>query len=631
MIEPDSPKTSANTFWPKFSQWLIQWIPLGSSIGLLAHFLVSREWIQALIAFPITIVTVIWSTYTEHFIAQLREIYKERAGRDAKKFVAAIDSINQSIRWQLSGFENRYLKLQADACQEFITEGFNQPPGITIPLLEEVFVPLEISSEFIANRAGDVLPEMPSNKNGRFDSLERRSVPKQIDDLSIWNLIARTKHIQQFKRIAILAWGGYGKTTLLRHITYFYAYKNNQVLDLYVARSVPRYVPVLLPLRQHKDIFHQEKLIDLADVIVNNHLSKLSPDNQLKPPPFWAKTLLERGNALVMFDGFDEIADNGRADASKWILSQMSKYPETTFILTSRPAGYKDFVSPRLSTTVFIKAFNAAQRERFVRKWYLCQEKYARAGRLDKHINSIANRNADDLLAQIEERAELSDMSRTPLLLNMISTFHRIYPSRRLPNRRVLLYQAICQLQLGDRPLARQVELSLSPQENQTILQGLALEMLELNEPQIDEHKILNFISKYLSGLSETVQPSLFLKQMVEVSELLVEREPKIYEFSHLSFQSYLASVQIKKIKRESYLIRNIDKAWWRETALLYAAQTNPSRLLRKLIDLDTRESIALAYDCLKISPKGVDVELETEVERIAEETLEVLRYRESR
>lgn len=125
------------------------------------------------------------------------------------------------------------------------------------------------------------------------------------------------------------------------------------------------------------------------------------------------------------------------------------------------------------------KPLNKEQQADFVRKWYGCQERYGRSQSKANAtaVAAIANEKADDLLQQIERREELQAMATNPLLLNMIAPFHRFYPGSELPRKRAELYQEICRLQLGERPQARQIDMLLSPEHGQRVLQSLALEM----------------------------------------------------------------------------------------------------------------------------------------------------------
>ena len=85
-----------------------------------------------------------------------------------------------------------------------------------------------------------------------------------------------------------------------------------------------------------------------------------------------------------------------------------------------------------------------------------------------------------NLLAQIDARPELRDLAGNALLLNMMARFHRDNKQgAELPQRKVELYQDICELQLGRRASARGVFLVLnSISQRQEVLQFVALEMM---------------------------------------------------------------------------------------------------------------------------------------------------------
>jgi len=60
---------------------------------------------------------------------------------------------------------------------------------------------------------------------------------------------------------------------------------------------------------------------------------------------------LQRSRFLIMLDGLDEVASPAtRWRISKWIDRQQELYPETTFVVTSRPFGYQ--TTPLQAATV---------------------------------------------------------------------------------------------------------------------------------------------------------------------------------------------------------------------------------------------------------------------------------------
>jgi hypothetical protein len=563
-------------------QPLIQWMPLGGSSWLFFGFLLRQEWAQVLLTFPVTVVTAVWAAYSKNFVERLSEIYAGKGKQDADALSKWLDSLDQALKWQFSGFEAKYLRCQGLDCQDYKPEGMEQRSGIFTPMLREVFVPLKLSGDaLIAGFRPDLL------------NAEAGEDQEKQPGLLIWDLLCKVRQEPAYRQMAILAWGGYGKTTLLKHIAFSYAEGN------YRKYRAPKLVPVLLYLRKWRKVLSQENPPSLSELITQQHIPDLPGSQRLKVPPNWAVNLLEAGRALVMLDGFDEVADHERKAVSQWISAQMRQYSESVFLLSSRPGGYELYVGEKPRTALFVQAFNREQRQKFVRQWYLCQERYARGGRNTLDVEQQANRNAADLLEQIDRRQELRDMAKNPLILNMIATFHRTNPSAELPRRRAELYQEICTLQLRNRPNARNVELLLEADERQVVLQGLALEMMQRQLEQISKQELLPLLAQHLAQQDETVHPEDFLEQIVQVSELLVEREPEEYEFTHLSFQEYLAAAEVKRLRQEALLYPHLNEPFWYSTIRLYAAQIDPISLLRAALD---QQYVHLAYDCWRDS-----------------------------
>jgi hypothetical protein len=400
---------------------------------------------------------------------------------------------------------------------------------------------------------------------------------------------------------------------LMRHIAYTYCL--NQQQEKHGVNK--RRTPFLLLLRKYRDVIAQENPLNLPDLIMQQHLSSLPEAEALKLPSHWAKNKLERGEALVMLDGFDEVAKSQRPAAARWANDQMRRYGKSIFIVTSRPKAYDEQdMSDRLelSTRLWIKDFDEQQRRDFVQKWYYCQERYANGCNDTPDVRQLAEQAADELLAQIEARQELEDLAKNPLLLNMIVTFHRRYPGAELPKRRVELYREICLLQLRDRPAARKLETLLTQCGAQTILQMLALWMMQEKQQQLDRSVLLERIAADLRHQRETVKAKEFLEQVVQISELLVEREPDEFEFAHLSLQEYLAAAQLVEQKQESLLYEHFEEDWWKTTILLYAALTNPTALIEEAV---RRGAIDLAFSCLQQTTKKIDAELKQTIKTL--------------
>lgn len=593
MNSGDQPPNPEKDFAEKIIIAAIRWVPLGGVLGVFVDSLVRGEMMQAAVLFPVTVVTGIWAAYTENFLARSREIASNRGREDPDKIVNFFKEANSAVQWQLSGFQERYLWAQASACEEYSVEGYSKTGGWKL-LLEEVYVPLEISSEALLGRF---------LKNSRIPRDLVALEGTQRETLYLWELLREVRRVPAYRQMAILAKGGFGKTTLLRHVTYRYATKPKQMSRRH---RVPVLIPFLLYLRDWRGEIARRDAPDLPTLIHQQHVPNLPEGNRLKLPKNWAADVLQRGEALVMFDGFDEVADEQRIAVGQWVSRQMANYPRSVFILTSRPEGYEEYMRcpgvQRLST-IYVKPFSAKQRDKFIKSWYECQERYERGNRGTPAVRDIAERAANSLIVEIEERPELVSMAENPLMLNMIASFNR-FSSGRLPERRTELYADICQMQLWDRPRAKHVEMLARPNVSRAILQRIALRMTHRPQPtvKLPVAEITQMVATYATQLTDDpIDAGEFVEQIKKVSELLAERDFREYEFSHRSFQDYLAACELAENRQEDLVISNLENQWWRETILLYAELVNPSKLIEAACERGTPIAIDVAYRCLQM------------------------------
>ncbi|MDE5122763.1 MAG: hypothetical protein O4965_23035, partial [Trichodesmium sp. St19_bin1] len=396
--------------------------------------------------------------------------------------------------------------------------------------------------------------------------------------------------------------------------------------------NAPDLIPVLFYLRKdQKNIIPTAdgKQIDLPTLIEKFHIPNLPKGEILKLPPKWVKNQLEAGKMLVMLDGLDEVREEWRDSVMEWITKAIREYSSCFFILTSRPSGYRRYQRNGTLNSLFVKPLNEFQQKKFIRIWYLSWERFKSGVPNNPSVKQEADRQAENLLDQLKESEELSDLSKNPLLLNIIVKLHsNFYIGEKLPTDRIVLYANICRMQLEHRPKARNIDMLLNPGNSQKILQELALYMVQSNKPQIDQRELLSKLTGYISNVDKQTDPKKFLQQVEEVSELLVRRE-RDYEFAHLSFQAYLAAVEIKEKRQEDLLRQNRDKSesWWRETIILYAAQLEPfdfRRFIFMLLEDGSEKAGDLAYHCWREYPRQVDPDLETQVKQLNSYILDV-------
>ncbi|MFB2769321.1 NACHT domain-containing NTPase [Pelatocladus sp. BLCC-F211] len=302
--------------WRQKMLWLIP----GATLFLTFHFIWEKQSTAAILSLIFTvIITVIVGSqeFWKKLIAELSAIWQEWQRQGAASVAAWIKSKVEDLWIELtSPFQREYYQALIYKCRDFETQGLNLN---RILELQKVFVPLKISENYAANVKQDIIQQHKREANS--------SRKKQI-----WDFLDKS----EFRRMVILGAPGSGKTTLLRHLTLIYASKQERK----VYPQAPKLIPVLLYLREVRQeiITNKPPLPDLITKQVQ-HLKKRHP---LNPPPKWFADKLKQNKCLVMLDGLDEVAnEQERQQVSAWVDEEMGHYPNTTFILTSRPNGYK--------------------------------------------------------------------------------------------------------------------------------------------------------------------------------------------------------------------------------------------------------------------------------------------------
>jgi len=295
---------------------------------------------------------------------------------------------------RITGFEGKYLLCQALDCEAVRSEGMKDRDGIFEPELKDVFVELQIDGN--------------SRPPGFWAKISRRPQVDLSRSQTIWEILAETQTQKQYRQLAILAWGGSGKTTLLKHVAYRYGKGE-------APPNAPGLIPVLIVLRKYRGELSQVEPPDLPTLINERHIPSLPESNRLQPiPPTWTKDMLERGRALIMFDGFDEVPREERPAVVRWMREQMRQYGKSVFVVTSRPKAYRDDESAdrlALSMPLWVQPFDDEQRRNFVINWYQCQERL-KTRRDTPEVRKVATESATDLLRQIESQPELKDLAR---------------------------------------------------------------------------------------------------------------------------------------------------------------------------------------------------------------------------
>jgi hypothetical protein len=401
-------------------------------------------------------------------------------------------------------------------------------------------------------------------------------VPASVTERhSIWDFLDRPNRVL----LAIVGGPGSGKTTLLRHTA-----------RRLCGRRRPRRLVVLLYLRDHAAAIAADPGITLAALL----RTRLPRDLAATEPGRWFESRLAGGDCVVLLDGLDEIAEaDHRKAVVDWVEHQVPSCPKCSFVVTSRPHGYE--ANPLNGFAVLqTRRLTDEQVRRFVHSWYLTAEKHStNANTTD--VATQAEENAADLLDRLRRTPALLDLTHNPLLLTMIANVHRYRGA--LPGSRADLYKEICEVLLWRRHETKGLRPQVRGDQQIAVVRELAFHMMLQRQRDLPYTDVLSVFNNVLPRYSSTVTAVDFLTE-VGKNGLLIERENGSYAFTHLTFQEYLAAAHIHESRQPEILTSVVGDPWWRETILLYAAQTDATPVVEACLTADTSPALALAFDC---------------------------------
>lgn len=474
-----------------------------------------------------------------------------------------------------SRFQRDYYSALSFAFSDYRTRGFNI--GNQVLELEQMFIPLGVTT-----------PESENISAGLIQHEDR------IERYTIWDFLVDGVKRPQLRHQALLAPPGSGKTTLLKHLIISYVKNTHRKQH----RKAPKLIPFFVPLREVDTVMARShpslpRLIERLELV-----------KRCNPPDHWIETRLKKGECLVMFDGLDEIADSEmRQQVSQWMSAQIGLYPDSYFIVTSRPLGYRSVRLEAIRRVLKVEPFTLNQIEQFIHSWYLQNELLRRpqsattTRRISRRqAKQTAYDKATDLFERIKDSPPLAAMALNPLLLNMMTTVHNYRAV--LPENRVRLYGEIYRVLIEQRQRDRNIYNEAIAQKTRALLQTLALAMMEHNtrEYRLNEDNLsLSSTLEHIIGPDTSLES--FLAQTESAHGLLVKKAEAVYEFAHESFQSYLAAVQIQALGKTSELLEHVTDDWWFDTIYLYAAaQRDATPIVQVALNHSTMESLNLAY-----------------------------------
>jgi len=444
---------------------------------------------------------------------------------------------------------------------------------------------------------------------------------------------AEISELLSHRRAVVLGDPGAGKTTMLRYVAYQIAHP--QIGDVCspafrrngsdeealppeggttnsseFLKQVP-YLEGFLPVYVRIGLYAQH-LQDNPD----DGIADFAPRGcQMLQMPLSAELLkaeMERGRALFLLDGLDEIVDTTRRrEVARRVTDFASDETRCPVIVTSRVVGYREAQLGSSFAQFTVSPFGEDEINRFVENWYRA------LGEPHK---------AKDLIQAIAGNDSVKRLASNPLLLTVIALIHR---RAKLPDERVKLYQLAAET-LADQWMterrvvpeawdARETIRDLLPavawRMHHTTSSGLIGEQ-ELHELLVETMRRLH---PRLTENEAHTRAAQFRRNVAEFSGIFLERgldqEGRgLYGFLHLTFEEYFAAVRLCELwEREGNEVLKplMHDPRWNEILLLAAgrlgdsSQFQATRFVRGILESGSeyedvlRRDLFLAARCL--------------------------------
>ncbi|WP_373529278.1 NACHT domain-containing NTPase [Nostoc sp.] len=539
-----------------------------------------------------------WQTITEQYLIQVQDILSDSEELRYILELQKLSSIDKTLKENadiskdfnlpqyLETIRERYGNLKLDSLE---TTAREHPVN-----LWQMFIALNVRQVY------QVLPELPKEHLRKLQESNQVDAEFEIEKLQeeteryqrnyfeqpIRSVLDVIRDRQRKNYLVILGDPGSGKSTLLQYLALDWVEKTLDQKDF----NLP--IPLLIELRNYMRDRNAGSCNDFLQFYHNSpncfyHLNQHKLHEQLKA-----------GNALVMFDGLDEIFEQAkREEVITCIHRFTNEYPDVQVIVTSRIIGYKQ---QQLRDAEFrhfmLQDLEPGQIEDFIERWH--DKTFSQAEERDKNIKR------ERLKRVINESKAIAELAQNPLLLTMMAILNL---KRELPRDRSELYKDASEVLLHNwddgRNLKPDERLDLIDyKDKQAMLRQVAYLMqtsekgLAGNIIYADDLEAL--FTKYLQSIPVSDardKARRLMKQLRDRTFILCFLGADYYAFVHRTFLEYFCawefvwqfekerSISIEYLKTEVF-----GKHWqdetWHEVLLLIAGMID-AKFVGEIID----------------------------------------------
>ncbi|MCG5440512.1 NACHT N-terminal Helical domain 1-containing protein [Micromonospora foliorum] len=351
-------------------------------------------------------------------------------------------------------------------------------------------------------------------------------------------------------------------------------------------------------------------------------------------PGSWVRDCLDRGEAVVLFDGFDELSHHDKLRAYVWLDKLLRAHPRANFIVTSRPDSldYGWFARRYFDGLQLMPMSEGEARECINRWFHVLISGTAAANKVNEYREQHRQ-----LIFDFQNRPTVRDLSETPLLCAMLCAFYAHKLSDSAPESRADLYQRVVEALIHFRDDARKVDRSdeggLTYRQKLVLLEAIAMHMTATSTTTIrveplsrlrDEGLVQRgdpvdldlraktareIVAEQLNGMvSVRVRAEDALTHLLSRSIVLQRVADDQAQFAHRSIQEFLTGWAYADGPIEDLVAHVLEPEWRRVIVFAASAPVQEravSALVGAILDVaemsmeNRRDLLLLAAECL--------------------------------
>ncbi len=300
-------------------------------------------------------------------------------------------------------------------------------------------------------------------------------------------------------------------------------------------------------------------------------------------PVNWMTDALNSGQAIILFDGVDEIHRDQRSQLAEEIGELIRTYSECIYVVTTRPGAVEPGWLARLDfTEAHVEPMNRRDREEFIDKWY-------RSAALELKQRPRPGENlmltATRLKAELVEQPGIGILATNPLLCAMICALYR-ERQEKLPETPAELSEALCNMLLHRREretpgLTGKHFLStwraLQYPQKKGLLAELAWHMMSQGDSSIEINTAKTLVEDTLGSTPGRTKDEAtdVVQALIERSGLLRPASDDRIDFLHNTLKEFLAAGRVVEEGNWIILADHADDPAW-QPVILFALALAP-------------------------------------------------------